>query len=924
MRYLVLLLVFAPLLIGAAQEPEADPRPNVIWITLDDVGPVLGSYGGPARTPNLDALAARGLRFERCWSTAPIGSPARSAWMTGCSPQTSGSQHHRSSRPLPGPLEPMTGLLRGAGYAITRLPLERQSAAAFAAGAQVTAGRLAVVTGVTRQDFNFSRGTDLFRAWDERDPAAPFFATVDFSLPPAGDAAVTAWTKSLDPPLDAASAALPKGLDDTAQIRVRYAAYLEGVAWIDAQVARVLAWVEAEGLGDSTWIVVTSDNGMPLPGYKGACTEEGLRVPLLLVGPGLAAGVRSELVSTLDLAPTTLGRGGVAAPEWMEGRDLLAKDLPARRLLFAGRDRIDANEGRVRAVRGERYSLVKEPGQGYGLYDLDVDPGDRRSLAGNPELEAVEARLQQALDAWIERVDASNGVEDLASVYPERVRVELAAKRSGDGQEDPQAPDAIVQTEPRVGPNIVLILADDLGYGELGCYGQAKIATPYIDSLASTGVRFAQAYSGHPVCAPSRAVLLGGLHTGHNPIRNNSPWASKENPSGEGQEPLPEGFPNLARWLGERGRATGCFGKWGLGGPGTVGVPLDQGFEAFLGYLCQKQAHDHYPAHLWHGGQKQALRNPGFTPAARWTEAPADAAEYTAFQGEDYAPDVMREAALAFIDEHAAEPFFLYYPSAIPHVALQTPDAALGNYSGRGWDEGPYLGKNGYLPHPAPRAAYAAMISNLDRDVGALLKRLEERGLGSDTIVIFTSDNGPAINGGADPDFFASTAGPIGALAREGGRLRGHKGSVHEGGIRVPMIWSWPGRIPAGGIVERPVGFQDVWPTLAELLGDVAPSGVDGVSFGASLMESYAPREPNPLYWEIGRQQAVRVGDWKLVRTVDSQGRVKAALFDLASDPWEQTDLAGDRPEELARLVALARAVRTPSKRFASPFDAGL
>lgn len=474
------------------------------------------------------------------------------------------------------------------------------------------------------------------------------------------------------------------------------------------------------------------------------------------------------------------------------------------------------------------------------------------------------------------------------------------------------------------GPNVVLIMADDLGYGELGCYGQEKILTPHLDALASRGMRFAQAYSGHGVCAPSRGVLMTGLHTGHCPIRNNSPWASAKNPSGEGQEPLPADTPNMARWFQASGYATGCMGKWGLGGPGTAGAPNLQGFDLFYGYLCQKQAHDYYPEHLWRNDEPVVLRNPGFTPSARWKEAPAEAAAYAAFEGEDYAPDLMLEAALTFVDEHTEAPFFLYYPTTVPHVALQVPEDSRSGYSDKGWDEAPYLGAKGYLPNATPRATYAAMITRMDRDVGRLLERLAEHGLENDTIVIFTSDNGPASNGGSDPRFFDSARGPIGALAKEGGTLRGLKGSMHEGGIRIPLIVTWPGHIMGGEVSERPVGFQDIWPTLAELRGMELPEAIDGVSFAPTLVEEGEAAAPGQLYWESGRNQALRVGDLKLVRKVNSGGKLKAELFDLSTDPWELENLAAERPEDLARMVKLIRAARTPSKIFPTPYDAGL
>lgn len=459
-------------------------------------------------------------------------------------------------------------------------------------------------------------------------------------------------------------------------------------------------------------------------------------------------------------------------------------------------------------------------------------------------------------------------------------------------------------------PNVIYVLADDLGYGELGCYGQERIRTPHLDRLAAEGLRFTQAYAGHAVCAPSRCVLLTGRHTGHAQIRGNSPWASAANPHGEGQEPLEAGTLTLARWLAGRGYATACTGKWGLGGPGTEGHPNAQGFDRFLGYLCQKQAHDYYPAHLWRDAERVPLDNPGFTPSARWEAEPEDHSAYAAFAGADYAPDRMLEEALAWVRANRDRPFFLYYATPVPHAALQVPEDSLAEYRGLGWDAAPYLGNQGYLPHPAPRAAYAAMVSRLDRDVGRLLALLDELELGRDTLVLFTSDNGPTFNGGTDSAFFDSTAG-----------LRGRKGRLYEGGIRVPLIARWRGTLVPGRTTDRPAGFQDLFPTVCDLLGAEPPAGLDGESLLPELLDEEPPPRGRPLYWEAGRTQALRDGNWKILRRISQEGEVAVELYDLAADPRETDDLSGKRPELRDRLLALLDSSREPSARFPSVFD---
>ncbi|MCC7011767.1 MAG: arylsulfatase [Planctomycetes bacterium] len=428
-------------------------------------------------------------------------------------------------------------------------------------------------------------------------------------------------------------------------------------------------------------------------------------------------------------------------------------------------------------------------------------------------------------------------------------------------------------------PNIVLIVADDLGWGELGCYGQQKIRTPRIDALAREGMRFTQFYSGAPVCAPSRCALLTGLHAGHMAVRDNVEIQP------EGQMALPDASVTLAELLRERGYATGCFGKWGLGAPGSEGAPNAQGFEQFFGYLCQRQAHDYYPDHLWRNGQRVEL------------------------DGAQYSHDRIAEEALAFVREHARQPFLLYVPFTIPHLALQVPEDSLAEYRGM-WEDPPYDGRKGYRAHPTPRAAYAAMVTRMDRDVGRIVDLLGELGLGDDTLVLFTSDNGPTYDrlGGSDSSFFDSAAG-----------LRGLKGSVYEGGLRVPLVARWPGCIAAGVESAHVAAFWDVLPTLLELAGGATPTGVDGLSFAPTLLARGAQTQHEALYWELGSyggQQALRAGDWKAVRRDLAKGVDALQLYDLARDPGEAHDVASEHPELVESMRARLSAVRVEHPAF--------
>ena len=475
-------------------------------------------------------------------------------------------------------------------------------------------------------------------------------------------------------------------------------------------------------------------------------------------------------------------------------------------------------------------------------------------------------------------------------------------------------------------PNIVFVIADDLGYGDLGCFGSTKIRTPNIDRIAERGARLTTHYAGSPVCAPSRCVLMTGLHPGHAEVRNNREMQP------EGQWPLSADAVTLAERFGGHGYATGCFGKWGLGGPGTVGEPLAQGIDRFYGFNCQRIAHNYYPVSLWSDRDVVPLRNPAFS-AYQTLPSDADAndpASYDRYRGPDYSADLIAEQAVAFIADHADEPFLLLHTSAIPHVALQAPDEAIGPAAERIADDPPYDGSGGYLPVHRPRATYAGMVERLDAHVGQLLDALDAAGIAHQTIVVFTSDNGPATPGfaGVDSDWFASR-GRV-----DGQTLRGYKGSMHEGGIRVPCVVSGP-MIAAGTTIDRRTGFEDWTPTLLELAGGADWStglqtagstgqtvDVDGVSFAPTLRGTPQSSRP-PLYREFagyGGQQAIWDGDWKAIRRGLSRRGTPAdppwQLFDLADDPGEQSDVAGEHPAVVERLDRLAGAMRDPAPLF--------
>lgn len=468
-------------------------------------------------------------------------------------------------------------------------------------------------------------------------------------------------------------------------------------------------------------------------------------------------------------------------------------------------------------------------------------------------------------------------------------------------------------------PNVVFIMADDLGYRELGCFGQEKIRTPNIDKLAGGGMKLTRHYAGNAVCAPSRCVLMTGKHPGHAFVRNNRAMRP------EGQLPIPDSEITLAELFKKNGYVTGAFGKWGLGPVGSSGDPNARGFDQFYGYNCQAKAHTYYPESLWSNNQVVKLNNSPPVPGHAGLPAgadPKDPASYDIFKGEDYAPDRINREALRFIARNREKPFFLYYPSIIPHVALHVPDEELRPYLDLGWDDPPFTREGGgYTPHFTPRAAYAAMITLLDKYVGRILLLLDLYGLEENTIVVFTSDNGTThLLQEVDYHFFKSV-----------GELRGLKGQLYEGGIRVPGIVKWPGKIAAGSQSNAQTGFEDWIPTLLDLTGhgDGIPQGLDGISFAKVLTGNGDSFSRPFLYREFTGyrgQQALWMGNWKAVRTNMLQRKnpdpLKISLYNLESDIREQNDLSGGYPEIVSTMSRIMSEQHIPSAEFPfAPID---
>ena len=425
-------------------------------------------------------------------------------------------------------------------------------------------------------------------------------------------------------------------------------------------------------------------------------------------------------------------------------------------------------------------------------------------------------------------------------------------------------------------PNIIFIMADDLGYGDLGCYGQDKIQTPCIDRMAAEGMRFTQCYAGSTVCAPSRCCLMTGLHTGHAHVRGNK------------RVPLRPEDVTVAEVLKGAGYRTALVGKWGLGEPETTGVPNRQGFDEFFGYLNQGHAHNYYPEYLWRNEEKVVL------------EGNVESEEHkgVSVSRNQYSHDLMAREALDFVERAKGSPFFLYLAYTIPHANNER-----GRHGGDGMEV------PSYAPYesedwPTPHKGHAAMITRMDKDVGKLIERLKTLGIEDNTIVFFTSDNGTHKEGGADPAFFKSS-----------GPLKGYKRDLYEGGIRVPMIVRWPGKVRPGTVTGQVTAFWDFLPTAAELARTKAPDGIDGVSIASALFGSERERD-DLLYWEFHERafkRAVRMGDWKGV----SLGPDKPLrLYDLAKDIGEVNDVAEDHPGVVSRIEAFLSGARTDSEHW--------
>lgn len=443
-------------------------------------------------------------------------------------------------------------------------------------------------------------------------------------------------------------------------------------------------------------------------------------------------------------------------------------------------------------------------------------------------------------------------------------------------------------------PNVVYILADDLGFGDLSCYGQKKFKTPHIDRLAELGMKFTNHYSGSTVSAPSRSSLMTGEHTGHTPIRGNK------------KLPLPAQSVTVAELFKAAGYTTGQFGKWGLGEPGTVGEPNNQGFDTFYGFTDQSKAHRYYPDHVIDNGKEVPL------PGNDWTNLVT------------YATDAIHKKALEFIDKNHTKPFFFYYPCNIPHAELIVPkDSILKKYEGKFLPEKTFKGSDyvgqgttpgGYCSQNQGHAVFAAMVNRLDMYVGQIVAKLEQYGIRDNTLILFTSDNGPHQEAGADPKYFNSQGG-----------LRGIKRDLYEGGIRVPFIANWPGKITPGSVSHHISAFWDFLPTCAELINQPVPDSIDGISYLPELLGQGNQQKVDFLYWEFyekNGRRGLRKGKWKAVQyKMKADPYIAVKLFDLEKDPAEANNIASQYKDTTAKMLSLMELAHGKSDLFSWEFE---
>lgn len=888
---------------------QAAERPNVIVILADDLGyGDLSSYGSKFRTPNLDRMAAEGVQFTHFYTPMPFCAPTRAALLTGRYPFRSGMVFNPAPDAgidevgLPDEEITLGEAFKETGYATCAIGkwhlghrpqfYPRRHGFDYYYGILYSNDMRPVRLLENEQVVEYpivqatltKRYTQKALDFIERNRNRSFFLYLPHAMPHKPLAASDEFYMTS-----------PEGL------------YGDVIAELDWSVGQILAKLKELDLEKSTLVIFTSDNGpwfggstAGLRGMKGLTWDGGIRVPMIARWPGrIPTGVVChEPAGIIDILPTVLRLAGINLPS---NRVIDGKDIWPLMSTAGAKTPHDA----LFAMKGQNLAIVRS-----GQWKLHVlSPGERTERGENwvdprgPDGVTILAPYEQARPSEYPGVTGGDGPgemilfdlaadpaeqHDVAEKHPEVVKGLKAMFDELNGQvpkfKHPQStplqkPGPRPQPESvRTKPNIIFILADDLGYGVPGCYGQTKIATPHIDRLAVEGMRFTQHYAGSRVCAPSRSALMTGLHTGHTPIRANG-----------GGDALRDEDLTVAELLKSAGYRTGLFGKWGLGTENTSGHPNRQGFEEFFGYLHQIHAHFYYPYFLWKNETKFFLPENEGKKRSR------------------YSHDEIHAQALDFIRRSHQQPFFAYLAYTIPHVELVVPEDSIEPYRGK-FSEKPLPDpRPAYIGADEPYATFAGMISRLDRHVGEVLALLKELGIDDNTIVFFTSDNGPQSGAWQRMSDFFDANGP----------LRGYKGDFYEGGIRVPLIVRWPRRIQPGTVTDHVSGFWDFLATAGDLAGAEPPASHDGISFLATLLGKGEQKKHEFLYWEYpqgdGVVQAARMGDWKAVQPVRGK---PFELYNLRTDLGETRDVAAENPEVLKKIHTCLATAHTEARTF--------
>jgi arylsulfatase len=920
-----------------ADKPKTK-KPNIILILMDDLGyGDLSSFGAlNYQTPNIDQLANQGIKLTNFLSAQAVCSASRAGILTGCYPNRigiSGALFPNSPVGLNPNEETIAELVKEQGYATGMFgkwhlgdkkeflplqhgfdeyigipysndmwPVDLEGKPITKIGAyKQDLPTLAIYEGNEPKIFlntledqskitnNLTQGSIRFI---EKNKNRPFFLYLPHSMPHV--------------PINAS----PKFKGKSQQ-----GLYGDVLMEIDWSVGEIMKTLKKHHLEENTLVIFTSDNG-PWLNYgnhagssgglregKGTTYEGGQRVPFIAYWKGkIKAGqISNQLAANMDVLPTISYLTQSKLPKKkIDGVNLwpiLAGNQqaePRKKFLYYYRN------NNLEAVRVGNWKLVlPHPGRTYegflpandglsgklnenfsvqqGLYDLRRDPGERYD---------VQQKYPEKLTELLQ----------VAEEAREELGDDLKQQKGKENREIGRI----------ARPNVVYIYADDLGYGELGAYGQKLIKTPFLDAMAKQGIKFTQHYTSAPVCAPARCMLLTGKHAGHSQIRGNFELGGFSDETERGQMPLEENTFTIGHLMKNAGYQTAAIGKWGLGMANGTGDPNKQGFDYFYGLMDQKQAHNFYPTHLWENGKWDTLRNEYVYVHENQGKKNLTDVNFDKFKGKEYAVDKMMDKAIHFIQENKNKPFFLYLPLPLPHLSLQVPEVALEPYL-NAFPDSAYLGQKGYVPTKNPKATYAGMISYLDLQVGKILETLKKEKIDNQTIVFFSSDNGATFDvGGVDTEFFQSTAG-----------LRGRKQDLYEGGIREPMIVRWPGVIPAGQISQIPSTQYDVLATLAELTNQKIPS-TDGISFLPSLFNRANQKQHDYLYFEFPEksgQIAIRIKNIKAVKSnLKKNKNAPWEIYDLDSDPKESQDISKKHPELIPQLDDIVKREHQKAK----------